>query len=150
MGFLKRSKKKDGWLTVSFQRDGICAGRVQRVRDAKAVVELSSFYPSNASLSAESLEKVSKDLKAANFLFGTMLSGGEYQMLTVDAPNVPQDELKTAVRWRLKDMLDFHVDDATIDVLDIPVDPNAPSRWNETVSQPSFFLLLLRNPIPAT
>nr|WP_315221781.1 agglutinin biogenesis protein MshI [uncultured Duganella sp.] len=126
-------------MTVSFQRDGICAGRVQRVRDAKAVVELSSFYPSNASLSAESLEKVSKDLKAANFLFGTMLSGGEYQMLTVDAPNVPQDELKTAVRWRLKDMLDFHVDDATIDVLDIPVDPNAPSRAH------SMFAIAARN-----
>jgi MSHA biogenesis protein MshI len=126
-------------LTVSFHRDGICAGRVQRVRDAKAVVELSSFYPSNASLSAESLEKVSKDLKAANFLFGTMLSGGEYQMLTVDAPNVPQDELKTAVRWRLKDMLDFHVDDATIDVLDIPVDPNAPSRAH------SMFAIAARN-----
>lgn len=139
MGFLKRSKKKDGWLTVSFHRDGICAGRVQRVRDAKAVVELSSFYPSNASLSSESLEKVSKDLKAANFLFGTMLSGGEYQMLTVDAPNVPQDELKTAVRWRLKDMLDFHVDDATIDVLDIPVDPNAPSRAH------SMFAIAARN-----
>ncbi|USX12064.1 pilus assembly protein PilM [Oxalobacteraceae bacterium OTU3CAMAD1] len=139
MGFLKRSKKKDGWLTVSFHRDGICAGRVQRVRDAKAVVELSSFYPSNASLSSESLEKVSKDLKAANFLFGTMLSGGEYQMLTVDAPNVPQDELKTAVRWRLKDMLDFHVDDATIDVLDIPIDPNAPSRAH------SMFAIAARN-----
>jgi MSHA biogenesis protein MshI len=139
MGFFKRSKKKDGWLTVSFHRDGICAGRVQRVRDAKAVVELSSFYPSNASLSAESLEKVSKDLKAANFLFGTMLSGGEYQMLTVDAPNVPQDELKTAVRWRLKDMLDFHVDDATIDVLDIPIDPNAPSRAH------SMFAIAARN-----
>ena len=139
MGFFKRSKKKDGWLTVSFHRDGICAGRVQRVRDAKAVVELSSFYPSNASLSSESLEKVSKDLKAANFLFGTMLSGGEYQMLMVDAPNVPQDELKTAVRWRLKDMLDFHVDDATIDVLGIPIDPNAPSRAH------SMFAIAARN-----
>ena len=139
MGFFKRSKKKDGWLTVTFQRDGVCAGRVTRVRDAKAVVELSTFYPSNAGLSADSLERVHKDLKAASFSFGTMLSGGEYQMLTVDAPNVPQDELKTAVRWRLKDMLDFHVDDATIDVLDIPVDPNAPSRSH------SMFVIAARN-----
>jgi MSHA biogenesis protein MshI len=46
----------------------------------------------------------------------------------VDAPNVPADELKTAIRWRLKDMLDFHVDDATIDVLDVPVDKDAPVR----------------------
>lgn len=135
----KKAKKSDGWLTVTFLRDGICAGRVQRVRDAKAVVELSTFYPSDASLSPEALERVSKDLKAGNFCCGTMLSGREYQLLTVDAPNVPQDELKTAVRWRLKDMLDFHIDDATIDVLDIPVDTTATSRGH------SMFAIAARN-----
>nr|WP_315398984.1 pilus assembly protein PilM [uncultured Duganella sp.] len=143
MGILKRSKKKDGWLTVAFQRDGICAGRVRRVRDAKAVVELSTFYPAAAGQPAEALERLNKDLKAASFQLGTMLSGGEYQMLTVDAPNVPREELKTAVRWRLKDMLDFHVDDATIDVLDIPVDPNAPSRAH------SMFAIAARNALIA-
>jgi MSHA biogenesis protein MshI len=41
-------------------------------------------------------------------------------MLVVDAPTVPAAELKSAIRWRIKDMLDYHVDDATVDVLDIP------------------------------
>jgi MSHA biogenesis protein MshI len=139
MGFFTRTKKKDGWITVSFSRDGICAGRVQRRGDARAVVELSAFYPHAASRSAEALERAVRDLKAANYRFGTMLGGGEYQMLTVEAPNVPQDELKTAVRWRLKDMLDFHVDDATIDVLDIPVDANGPARGH------SMFAVASRN-----
>jgi MSHA biogenesis protein MshI len=49
-------------------------------------------------------------------------------MLLVEAPNVPALELKTAVRWRIKDLLDYHVQDATIDVLDIPMDPGAGSR----------------------
>ncbi|GIZ52433.1 hypothetical protein NCCP691_24470 [Noviherbaspirillum aridicola] len=57
-----------------------------------------------------------------------MLAADEYQILSVDAPNVAPDELKTAIRWRLKDMLDYRVDDATVDVLDIPVDKNAPAR----------------------
>jgi MSHA biogenesis protein MshI len=139
MGFFKRAKKTDGWLTVTFLRDGVCAGRVRRVRDAKAVVELSAFYPADTSFSPEALERLNKDLRAANFRCGTMLSGGEYQMLTVDAPNVPQDELKTAVRWRLKDMLDFHVDDATIDVLDIPVDTSTAARGH------SMFAIAARN-----
>jgi MSHA biogenesis protein MshI len=139
MGFFKKAKKSDGWLTVTFLRDGICAGRVQRVRDAKAVVELSAFYPSDTSFSPDALERLNKDLRAASFRCGTMLSGGEYQLLTVDAPNVPQDELKTAVRWRLKDMLDFHVDDATIDVLDIPVDTSAAARGH------SMFAVAARN-----
>jgi MSHA biogenesis protein MshI len=57
-----------------------------------------------------------------------LLGSSEYQLLSVDAPNVPAEELKTAIRWRLKDMLDFHIDDATIDVFDVPVDKNAPVR----------------------
>jgi MSHA biogenesis protein MshI len=71
-----------------------------------------------------------------------VLSGGEYQMFAVDAPNVPAEELKTAVRWRLKDMLDFHVDDATIDVLDIPADKNASVRTGH-----SLFAVAARNSI---
>ncbi|MHA4871181.1 agglutinin biogenesis protein MshI [Duganella sp. PWIR1] len=139
MSFFKRAKKTDGWLTVTFLRDGVCAGRVQRRRDAKAIVELSAFYPSDAAVSPEALDKLNKDLKAGGYSCGTMLSGGEYQLLMVDAPNVPQDELKTAVRWRLKDMLDFHVDDATIDVLDIPVDASNAARGH------SMFAIAARN-----
>ncbi len=139
MGLFKRAKKTDGWLTVTFLRDGICVGRVQRRRDAKALVEVSNFYPADTSFSPDVLDKLNKDLKAGNYNCGTMLSGGEYQMLMVDAPNVPPDELKTAVRWRLKDMLDFHVDDATIDVLDIPVDPGNAARGH------SMFAIAARN-----
>lgn len=141
MGFFKRARKTNGWLTVSFLRDGICAGRVQRLPGAKALVELASFYPEANGLSADALERASKDLKASNFRCATMLAGGEYQMLTVDAPNVPRDELKTAVRWRLKDMLDFHVDDATIDVLDIPVDASGMARGH------SMFAVAARNAV---
>lgn len=139
MGLFSRAKKNDGWLTVTFLGDGICVGSVKRVRDGKAAVELSAFYPAEPSHSPEMLERLGKDLRAANYRCGTMLNGREYQLLMVDAPNVPQDELKTAVRWRLKDMLDFHVDDATIDVLDIPVDTNAPSRGH------SMFAIAARN-----
>jgi len=49
-------------------------------------------------------------------------------MLLVDAPNVPQTELKTAIRWRIKDMLDYHVDDATVDLLDVPPNPAGGER----------------------
>lgn len=139
MGFFSRTKKSDGWITVSFLRDGICTGRVQRMGDAKAMVELAVFQPADDSRSLAALERAARELKASTFQVGTMLSGGEYQMITVEAPNVPQDELKTAVRWRLKDMLDFHVDDATIDVLDIPVDPNGHARGH------SMFAVAARN-----
>ncbi len=58
----------------------------------------------------------------------TLLAPDDYQLLSVEAPNVPSQEMKAAIRWRLKDMLDFHIDDATIDVLEVPADKNAAGR----------------------
>jgi MSHA biogenesis protein MshI len=43
-----------------------------------------------------------------------------FSLLLVEAPEVDPSELKAAVRWRIKDLLDFHIDDAIIDVFDIP------------------------------
>ncbi len=48
---------------------------------------------------------------------GVVLSLGEYQLLPLDAPQVPPAELKMAVRWRIKDQIDFPIDDATVDVV---------------------------------
>lgn len=53
-----------------------------------------------------------------------VLSPGEYQLLPIDAPPVPPEEMKMAVRWRVKDLIDFPVDDATVDA--IRLDPGQP------------------------
>ncbi|MFZ5575986.1 MAG: agglutinin biogenesis protein MshI [Pseudomonadota bacterium] len=49
-----------------------------------------------------------------------VLRPGDYRLRLLDAPKVPPEELKAAVRWQIQDMLDFHVDDGTIDVLRVP------------------------------
>ncbi|MDW8469728.1 MAG: agglutinin biogenesis protein MshI [Burkholderiales bacterium] len=41
-------------------------------------------------------------------------------MILTEAPNVPRDELRAAIRWRVKDLLRCHPDDAMLDVLEIP------------------------------
>jgi MSHA biogenesis protein MshI len=43
-----------------------------------------------------------------------------YTLLLVEAPEVEPAELKSALRWRVKDLLDFHVDDAVLDAFAIP------------------------------
>lgn len=128
MGLFTKSKKFSGWMSISFQADGVCVAYVKRAPSSLPTVEQVTFYPTNHASNEAQLEKLAKELHASNYNCSALLSPGEYQILSVDAPNVPQDELKTAIRWRLKDMLDFHVDDATIDVIDIPVEKNAPVR----------------------
>ena len=49
-----------------------------------------------------------------------VLNPADYKLRVLDAPNVPPEELKAAVRWQIQDMLDFHADDGTVDVLAVP------------------------------
>jgi len=77
---------------------------------------------------AAGLGRASREIGLGAYRCVTLLAPGDYQIVVVDAPNVPRDELKTAIRWRVKDLIDSHVDDVTIDVLDIPVAKDAPAR----------------------
>lgn len=122
MGFFSKSKKKEGLLAIALHGDGVFAARVQRQAEGKPQVKLAAFYAADKGSGPDLLEKTGKDLHANSFRCANLLGAGEYQLLSVEAPNVPPEELRTAVRWRLKDMLDFPADQAGIDVLDIPTD----------------------------
>ena len=128
MGLFAKTKKNVGWMAITLRDDGIRVASANRSAGAKPAIELAVSYPNNKSSFPVLLERLTKALHAERYACISLLAAGEYQLLSVDAPNVPPEELKTAIRWRLKDMLDFHIDDATIDVLDIPVDKNAPAR----------------------
>lgn len=128
MSLFSKIKKNDGWMAVSFPENGISIAFIKRGLSAMPAVEMSVFYAADKFSQAGTLERVGKELHLERYQCTTLLEPGEYQLLSVDAPNVPPDELKIAIRWRLKDMLDFHIDDATIDVLDVPVDKSAPGR----------------------
>jgi MSHA biogenesis protein MshI len=144
MGFFSKAPNNAAWLALVPQRDGIVAASVRLGLEAgaKPAVTVATFFPGTPS--AESLEKAGRETHSANYRCTTVLAGGEYQFMSVESPNVPREELKSAMRWRLKDILDFPVDDATFDVLDMPLDPNAVVR-----PQQSVFAIAARNSVVA-
>lgn len=113
-------------MAVTLLGDAACAAHVRRASSAAPVVTLAACHAGASA--GEALEKIAKECNAARHQCTTLLAPREYQILSVDSPSVPPAELKTAMRWRLKDLLDYHIDDATIDVLDVPQDRNAPAR----------------------
>lgn len=130
MGLFGKTKKNSGWMAISCQSDGICVAHVIRPASGRPVVELCSFYPADKAALPAALDRLAKELHPDRYQCSHLLTSGEYQLLSVDTPNVPPDELKNAIRWRLKDMLDYHVDDAITDVLAVPLDKNGPLRSN--------------------
>lgn len=74
------------------------------------------------------LNRLRKQLQLDRRRCTTLLKSGEYQIIQVEAPNVLPEEMKNAVRWRIRDMIDFPVDDATVDVVTIPGSEDAAGR----------------------
>lgn len=126
LGGLLPGRAAPGWL--AFELDGAKA-LVTHVRPAgeRASVEFAEERDWDPD-EPKSLERVAKEFGARRFACTTLLKPADYQMLLVDAPAVKREELKPAIRWRIKDMLDYHVDDATIDVLDLPLPAGAAGR----------------------
>lgn len=46
-----------------------------------------------------------------------MLRLDQYQFLQIDAPNVPPEELRSAARYQVRELVDSHLDDITLDVM---------------------------------
>lgn len=120
----KRGKREPGWLAISLQPD--------RLHFAHGVVNAGKNAITRCGTHAftddKDFERTAKELGFERYRCLSVLPSAHYQLLLVDAPNVPAAELKNAARWRIKDMLEYSVDQATVDVLDIPVDPGAASR----------------------
>lgn len=85
-------------------------------------------YHEVGAASAAVLEKLRREANLDGRHVTTLLAPGEYQILLVEAPNVPAEELKTAIRWKIKDSLNYRIDDATVDVLQIPAAKSGPER----------------------
>ncbi|MEG2901371.1 MAG: agglutinin biogenesis protein MshI, partial [Massilia sp.] len=139
MRLFKKSKKKTGWLSFAIAGDNVFVASVAKTPGAQATV---LAVQAATGVSRDTIDKLAGDAQAAGRHCTTLLTGGDYQILNVEAPSVPRDEMKTAMRWRLKDVLDFPAAEATIDVLDIALDAN--SR-----AQQSVFVIAAKNSIIA-
>jgi MSHA biogenesis protein MshI len=115
-----------GWLAIDLDGERVKLAHVV----ANGGMPLVEFAEEREWDPAEpkSLERAAKEFGVKRFRCTTLLKPQEYSILLVEAPAVKPEELRAAVRWRIKDMLDYHVDDATVDVLDLPVPSGAAPR----------------------
>ena len=117
-GWLQRGGKSPGWLAVTFDEARFEFAHARRLRGAAAHV--SRYAARDFRDARTSVERVARELKLGRYQCSTMLRAGEYDLLLVDAPNVPPAEMKSALRWKVKGMVDYPLDQTTIDFLAIP------------------------------
>lgn len=57
-----------------------------------------------------------------------VLAAGEYDLLQMAAPNVPDEEVREALRWQLRGTLPYSPEEAALDFVRVPQAADAPQR----------------------
>lgn len=123
LGFLRhRGRRRGSAVGVAFAADGAVAAHVVRGgRDRAPRLGACDWLPAS---DGEGLRRSMADWVARNGVGGAdgvgVLAGGEYQVLQIEAPPVPAAEVRRAAAWRVRDLIDFPVEQAVIDVFDPP------------------------------
>ncbi len=76
--------------------------------------------PENSEEALAAVKKWARKLGAGQASCTTVLDASEYRLLTTEAPEVPKEEMRSALRWKIKDLIDFPAQEATLDVFDLP------------------------------
>lgn len=118
---VRKKIDKQKQVAVCPDEESIAVARVSRPRDLPPILDLCLMQPTESvSVQGAEISQLAKTLNLDRHVCVTMLALGTYFLLFVEAPDVPPAELRAAIRWRIKDLIDFHIDDAVIDVFEVP------------------------------
>jgi MSHA biogenesis protein MshI len=119
--FLKRGAAVPGLTAIGLQADGMCIARVDWPAGQRPRLVHSEYQPWEQDSAPErQLQKLAAQQHLKSARCTTLLDESEYTLVLTEAPDVRPDELKTALRWKVKDLIDFHINDATLDAFALP------------------------------
>ncbi len=116
---LLRKPRKQGYVAIVPHEEGCALVQLERDGDIDRLAYHAFIAGSGEALGTQLAEALRQQRLGA-LSCTTLMDIDQYQLLLVDAPQVPPAELRAAIRWRLRELIDFHVDDALVDVFDAP------------------------------
>lgn len=121
LDFFKKSIKKDAKVAICSDENTIAIARVRREKELPPVLDLCELQEiENISIREAEIARLTKQFELDQFECLSALELGDYNLLLVEAPDVEADELRAAIRWRVKELIDFNIDDAVVDVFEAP------------------------------
>jgi MSHA biogenesis protein MshI len=117
LSFFKRGRSSGSQIGVFLTSEGVAAAQITTLPGRKPRLDRCVYETQGAN---DPLARVVSRLQSRGTPTVGVLDPGGYHLLVVEAPDVPPKELRAAVRWRIKDLIDFHIDDAVIDVFEVP------------------------------
>lgn len=123
----RKNKQPDQTIGLEFRDDGIAIAHRQTTDYGHSLKHV-DFLP--ASIETSNIKLLGDYIKH-NHLHklscNVVLPQGQYQLLLVDSPDVPADEMRGALRWKIKDLISTPLEESGIEYFYLP-DDGAHSR----------------------
>ena len=120
--FAKKTTTAGGLLGIETGPEGIALARVQQVPGEAPRLLDCLFRKATPAEQPALLKSLVSERGLADMPVNLVLHPATYQMLLLDAPDVPAEELRDAMRWRVKDLIAEPIEQVVVDAFCLPED----------------------------
>jgi MSHA biogenesis protein MshI len=122
MQFFKKKAKSNSRVGVLVSSDQLAVAWMGERDGAPYLIAFERVALQSEQDAGMALSKLVKSMKIEGKECSYVLNRKDYNLHLVEAPEVEPSELRAAVRWKIKDLLDMKVEDAALDVFQVPTD----------------------------
>lgn len=105
---------------IAASAEQIALAVVRRSADGLPRLVHCAVEPATMGYADGALRKLLRDFDLGTAPVSAVIGADDYQLAQIPAPDVPEPEMRDAARWRMREVIDFALDDSTIDVFDVP------------------------------
>jgi MSHA biogenesis protein MshI len=121
LSFLNKTQRHGPRAGIMINDHSAAIAVVRRRTGQRPVIEHCAVHECETNESVEqALRRSVAKLGLVHASVFAVASADDYQLVQVESPEVQPAELRAAIRWRLRDVINFHIDDAVVDVFEIP------------------------------
>ena len=125
--FKKAAKSSSARAGIALGDGSFALAVVRRDDTGKPRIEHCESHKAPAG-AGPALKTLLDKLRATRSTACAVVDGDDYQIVQIEAPEVLPSEMRAAVRWRLRDAINFSVDEASVDIFEIHCDDHYPEK----------------------
>lgn len=118
MLFRRQSHDRSRWVAVTREGNALYAVQVAYRADERPRVKW--LWQANVPSLESGLRTLQTEMRLPVCPLVGVLDRTQYRMQAADAPDIPRQDWRDALRWTLKEQVDFPVEDAVLDFMEMP------------------------------
>ncbi len=128
------SSAKKNRIGVDFLPTGVAVAEVTRTDKENTSVNRQEFLPaSGMTRQVEALHQWVQQNKLQKSPCHCLMARHDVQLIQIEKPQVPAEELAQAVKWKIKDLIHYDVEQAVVDTFELPRSPKTPAEFINAV-----------------